>query len=101
MQFIEGMWQLQEFMKQSQRSPPIVAISATCCTSRDLLHAVQEVMKSIQIETDYVFVPCDAATERASLKLPDAEATGILISASAARRIQNPLTEIIRLWTDR
>jgi hypothetical protein len=56
---IEAMWQLKELIDTVH--PSVVAITATCYMSRDILRVVQRVNSTIAIVSDFVFIPCDAA----------------------------------------
>ncbi|OHS93529.1 hypothetical protein TRFO_11738 [Tritrichomonas foetus] len=91
-------------------NPDVITICATCVRSRDLYTTAEAIMGLSGIKTtNIIFAPSDAALIYARSPCADAERRDlsqqveisdvVLIAASTARRVQNPLSELTRLCT--
>lgn len=109
----EGKKHILQLIENSK--PDIITICSTCLRSRDLFMIVQNLVSIAQLPRDHpqikvLFAPSDAAVvyarspisqvERLELKQREEEVSEtVIIAASTARRVQNPLSELTRLCT--
>ena len=88
----------------------VVVICATCSRARDLYIAVDDCIENSSHRVPIIFAPSDAALVYAKSNVSNEEKRDlsqhsdvsdlVIIAASTARRVQNPISELTRLWTE-
>jgi hypothetical protein len=95
---------------RADHPPDVIAIAATCLRARRLFEVVAGIVSKSGTDIPIIFAPADAAIvygrsalathESRELSRTQGDVQLRLIAASVARRMQNPLCELTRLWED-